>query len=79
MNSHDRQNIEFIRSLSSLALKLWFEELNASGDTDEIQYALQMMQLARSQIELEVLCLIDEEAEKNVKFAAEYLRQFQLQ
>ena len=77
MNNHDRQNIEFIRSLTPDALVQWIDYIRESGNDDEIDYAMEMLTAARNQIELDLLELFD--TEDDVSEAAEYLQRFRLQ
>ena len=77
MNNHDRQNIEFIRSLAPDALVQWIDYIRESGNDDEIDYAMEMLTAARNQIELDLLELFD--TEDDVSEAAEYLQRFRLQ
>lgn len=79
MNDHDRQNIIFIRQLSKLELDNWVRSIYEFGDNDEIDYALKMLCNARNQIEMELLEIIDTDANESVAAAAEYLKKFRLQ
>lgn len=79
MNEHDRQNITFIRQLSKSELDKWVRSIYEFGDNDEIDYALKMLCNARDQIEMELLELIDTDANESVAAAAEYLKKFRLQ
>ena len=79
MNNHDRQNIEFIRSLTPDALVQWIDYIRESGNDDEIDYAMEMLTAARNQIEMDLLALFDADAEEDVSTAAEYLQLFRLQ
>jgi len=79
MNDHDRQNITFIRQLSKPELDKWVRSIYEFGDNDEIDYALKMLCSARNQIEMELLELIDTDANESVDAAAQYLKKFRLQ
>ena len=79
MNNHDRQNIEFIRSLAPDELEQWLEYIKLSSDEYEIDYAMEMMIAARDQIEMDLLAFFDADAEEDVSAAAEYLQRFRLQ
>lgn len=79
MNDHDRQNIIFIRQLSKSELDKWVRSIYEFGDNDEIDYAFKMLRNARDQIEMELLELIDTDANESVAAAAEYLKKFRLQ
>lgn len=78
MNDNDRQNIEFIRSLAPDALEQWIEYIKLSGNEYEIDYAFELLIVARNQIEIELLELFDVTAEEDVSAAAEYLQRFRL-
>lgn len=79
MNNHDRQNIEFIRSLAPDALVQWIDYIRETSDNDEIDYVMEMLTAARDQIEMDLLALFDADAENDVSTAAEYLQRFRLQ
>ena len=78
MNDNDRQNIEFIRSLTPDALVQWLEYIKESRDEYEIDYAMEILVATRNQIEMELLALYDADAEEDVSAAAEYLQRFRL-
>jgi hypothetical protein len=77
VNNHDRQNIEFIRSLAPDALVQWIDYIRETSDDDEIDYVMEMLTAARDQIEMDLLEFFD--AEDDVSEAAEYLQRFRLQ
>ena len=76
MNSHDRDNLNFILSRTPPELRAWALDIQNSGDQDEIDYAMELMTQAACQVELELLELIDSDAEHDVGIAAEYLKRF---
>lgn len=76
MNSHDRDNLNFILSRTAPELRAWALEIQNSGDQDEIDYAMELMTQAACQVELELLDLIDADADLDVGIAAEYLQRF---
>jgi hypothetical protein len=76
MNSHDRDNLNFILSRSVSELRARALGIQDSGDQDEIDYALELMTQAACQVELELLDLIDSDAEQDVGIASEYLQRF---
>ena len=80
MNPDDQKNIEFVRSLATDAKRLneWFDSVKEFGDEDEIQYAIEILSVARNMIELDLLALFDTDAEEDVSDAREYLKRFQL-
>lgn len=57
MNAHDRQNFNFIVSLSRAELEAFFEEL----PEDEIRYAIELIKQAQTELILKEHELIDEE------------------
>lgn len=81
MDPDDQKNVEFVRSLATDAKRLneWFDCVKEFGDEDEIQYAIEILSVARNLIELDLLALFDTDAEEDVSDAREYLRRFQLQ
>jgi hypothetical protein len=80
MNPDDQKNIEFVRSLAAdpEGLRQWFDCVKEFGDEDEVQYAIEILSVARNLIELDLLALFDADAEEDVSDAREYLKRFQL-
>ena len=80
MDPDDQKNVEFVRSLATDAKRLneWFDSVKEFGDEDEIQYAIEILSVARNMIELDLLALFDTDAEEDVSDAREYLKRFQL-
>lgn len=76
MNSHDRDNLNFILTRSAPELRAWAQDIQKFGDQSEVDYALDLMIQAACQIELELLSLIDSDADQDVDIAAEYLKRF---
>jgi hypothetical protein len=76
MNSHDRENLNFILSRTASELRAWALDIQKSGDQDEINYAMDLMTQAACQVELDLLELIDTDAEKDISIASEYLQRF---
>lgn len=76
MNSHDRENLNFILSLPVPELRAWALHIRKCGDQDEINYAMKLMTQAACQVELDLLELVDTDAEKDVGIASEYLQRF---
>ena len=76
MNSHDRDNLNFILSRTTPELQAWALDIQNSGNQDEIDYALELMTQAACQVELELLDLIDSDAEQDVGAASKYLQRF---
>jgi hypothetical protein len=76
MNSHDRDNLNFILSRTTPELQAWALDIQNSGNQDEIDYALELMTQAACQVELELLDLIDSDTDQDVGAASKYLQRF---
>lgn len=76
MNSHDRDNLNFILSRTAPELRAWLVGIQNSGDQDEMDYAMSLITQAACQVELQLLTLIDADAEQDVGIAAKYLKRF---
>lgn len=79
MNEHDQKNLEFLLNATPEALHNWFDTMIAQGQEDDIAYAMELVQAARTQLELELLEIFDLEAQEDLSQAAEYLQRFRLQ
>lgn len=79
MNDHDRKNVNFILTRSQDDLLSWYQSLEEAGDQDEIDYAMELLIQAKSLLEMDLLSLLDQEAEYDVGQAADYLQRFRLQ
>lgn len=81
MNNHDQQNIEFILAIAkdTQRLSAWFQSVEESGDEQEIAYAMNMLLAAQSHCEIELLELLDFQADRDLAQAASYLQRFRLQ
>jgi hypothetical protein len=79
MDKHDRENLNFILTRTQDQLIEWFQNIRDDGDQDEIDYALELMVHAKCQIEMELLTMIDHDAEHDVGLASNYLQRFRLQ
>ena len=79
MDKHDRENLNFILTRTQDQLIEWFQSIRDDGDQDEIDYALEMMVQAKCQIELELLDIVDQDAEHDLAQARNYLQRFRLQ
>lgn len=78
MNEHDRKNLNFILTRNHDELSTWFCSIQDSMDPAEIDYALDLMMQARCLVELDLLALVDQDAEDDISIAADYLQQFRL-
>jgi len=78
MNDHDQQNIAFILAIAKNPQKLsdWFQSVEDSGDEQEVAYAMNMLLAAQSQCEMELLELLDHQAEQDLTQATDYLQRF---
>jgi hypothetical protein len=56
MNKHDRDNLNFLLTASKKTLNNWY----ASVDEDDIQYAFELLQMAKTELLLKELEFIDE-------------------
>ena len=79
MNDHDRKNVNFILTRSQDDLIAWYQGIQESGNQDEMDYALELLIQAKSLLEMDLLSLLDQEAEYDVGQAADYLQRFRLQ
>jgi len=79
VNDHDRKNVNFILTRSQADLIAWYQGIQESGNQDEMDYALELLIQAKSLIEMDLLNLLDQEAEYDVGQAAGYLQRFRLQ
>lgn len=79
MDKHDQKNLEFLLNATPEVLHDWFDTMIALGQEDDIAYAMELVQAARNQLELELLEIFDLEAEEDVALASAYLKRFRLQ
>ena len=79
MNDYDRNNLEFLLNATPETLQHWFDTLIALGENDDIDYAFELIKQARTEVELRVLEMFDQDAEESVAAAEYYLKKFQLQ
>jgi hypothetical protein len=79
VNDHDRKNVNFILTRSQADLIAWYQALEEAGDQAEIDYALELLIQAKCLIEMDLLSLLDQDAEEDVSQAADYLQRFRLQ
>lgn len=56
MNKHDMDNLEYIRSLNEEQFDAWSESLSL----DDLQYAIDLLKAARTELTLQELELTDE-------------------
>lgn len=56
MNDHDRNNLNFIMSLDEKA----YDEWTASLSEDDVDYALELLKAARTEVTMQHASLLDE-------------------
>lgn len=56
MNDHDRNNLNFIMSLDENG----FDEWSATLSEDDVDYALELLKIARSEVMMKALECVDE-------------------
>ncbi len=56
MNKHDTQNLQFILSLSEEQFDIWYSQL----DNDDADYAMELLQMARTEIAMNLVSMNDE-------------------
>ena len=72
MNNWDKNNLQFILSLDEESFEDWYATLS----TDDMDYAMELLRTARTEVAMELASLNDEV--KNVSEAASILKQFTL-
>lgn len=72
MNSHDKSNLKFILSLDEQAFEDWY----ACLDQDDIEYAMELLKQARTEVNVQLASLHDDV--EDVSDAANVLKQFTL-
>lgn len=78
MNDRDYDNLQFLLNVSSDKLEEWYDNIVATGDEDDIAYALELIHTARTELELQLLEIFDTEASQDLSIACDYLKKFQL-
>lgn len=56
MNQHDTENLRFMLALSDTQFDIWYSQL----DSDDADYALELLQMARTEIAVKVAEMYDE-------------------
>ena len=72
MNKHDRDNYIFLMSLSPQQFDEWFMTI----DEDDVQYAMELIQMARLEIAEQMATLLDDV--QDVSDASKLLKRFTL-
>ncbi len=55
MNKHDTENLQFMLALSETQFDVWYSQL----DNDDADYALELLQMARTEIAMNVAAMHD--------------------
>jgi hypothetical protein len=78
MNSWDKDNLKFIMGISGEAFDAWLNQ----ADDDDIDYALELVQRARTELTVKAMEIIDEAIEENSQgdytIAKGYLQKYAL-
>lgn len=74
MNPNDANNLEFLLTVSPTTLRTWFGQ----ADSRDIEYAMELLARARTDVEMMSVDFIDSEAEEDLSLAATYLSKFRL-
>ena len=74
MNTYDQKNLEFLLSADNTTLDQWYQTVSQ----DDVEYALELLQMHRSEIELRDLEITDSEAEEDLSQARAVLARFTL-
>ena len=72
MNNHDKSNLQFILSLTPSEFEDWYECL----DDDDIAYAMEILQQARTEVAMQLIAINDEPEDLNL--ANKVLAKFRL-
>lgn len=74
MNKHDQDNLNFLLAADKTTLDQWYQTVSQ----DDVEYALELLQMHRSELELRELELTDLEAEEDLSQAQSVLARFTL-
>ena len=74
MNNWDRDNLNFLMNASKETLEEW----HFYADADDYKYALELLQAARTELAMQELALVDDEAVGDVTEAQAVLARFRL-
>ena len=56
MNEHDKNNLNFLLHANKAQLSKWFKSIT----DDDVQYAFELLQMAKTENELHLLSIIDD-------------------
>ena len=74
MNDWDRDNLNFLMNASKETLEEW----HFYADADDYKYALELLQAARTELAMQELALVDDEAVGDITEAQAVLARFRL-
>mgnify|MGYP006286334963 CR=1 FL=1 len=74
MNEHDRSNVNFIMSLNERQFDEWASDLT----DDDIEYAIEIIKLARAELDIEKMLLDTEHEVEDLTLAKQFLQKFTL-
>ena len=75
MNKHDQDNLQFLLSADESTMESWYRSVSE----DDLKYAMELLQMHRSELELREFDLIDAEAKQDLSEAQAVLSRFTLQ
>ena len=74
MNNWDRDNLNFLMNASKETLEEWHHY----ADADDYKYALELLQAARTELAMQELALVDDQAVEDLDQAQAVLARFRL-
>jgi len=74
MNNWDRDNLNFLMNASKETLEEWHHY----ADADDYKYALELLQAARTELAMQELALVDDQAVEDMTEAQAVLARFRL-
>ena len=74
MNNWDRDNLNFLMNASKETLEEW----HFYADADDYKYALELLQAARTELAMQELALVDDQAVEDLDQAQAVLARFRL-
>ena len=74
MNDWDRDNLNFLMNASKETLEEW----HFYADADDYKYALELLRAARTELAMQELALVDDEAVGDITEAQAVLARFRL-
>jgi hypothetical protein len=74
MNDWDRDNLNFLMNASKETLEEW----HFYADADDYKYALELLQAARTELAMQELALVDDQAVEDITEAQAVLARFRL-